>query len=303
MPRAAEHVVLFYEHDDECLGRATAFVREGRSRGERVLLLTSPDRWRLIRDRLAGEGDDIDAAVRSREIVIVDAATLAERVMGASHVDRDVARELLAHAAGDGDQPFRVFGDLVSLLASRGRSDAAIEFEALGHELAHVAGSPVLCAYDLRHLGDDTGTRSRIRRVHDRVVDVTRAATDGRLVLVADDFADTRDLYRDILELEGFTVVTAEDGVEALDVARRDRPAIVVLDIRMPRLSGLDAMRALKADRAMAGAPIVALTAHAFPADQAMLLDEGFDAVLAKPCLPDDLVATIASLLPPSATQ
>jgi CheY-like chemotaxis protein len=302
MPRTAEHLVLFYEHDDECLGKATAFVREGRSRGERVLLLTSPDRWRLVRERLAGDGHDVDGAVRTREIVVVDAATLAERVTGADHVDRGLARELLRHAAGDTGRPFRVFGDLVSLLAARGRIDAAIEFEALGHELAHEAGSPVLCAYDLRHLDAGAGV-SRIREVHDRVVSAARTAACGRLVLVADDFADTRDLYRDILELEGFTVVTAEDGVEALEVARRDRPAIVVLDIRMPRLSGLDAMRALKADRVLAAAPVVALTAHAFPADQAMLLDAGFDAVLAKPCLPDELVETIASLLPPGAAQ
>jgi CheY-like chemotaxis protein len=134
-------------------------------------------------------------------------------------------------------------------------------------------------------------------------VNATRAPAGGRVVLVADDFADTRDLYRDVLELEGFTVVTAADGIEALEVARRHQPAVVVLDIRMPRLSGLDAMRALKADGAFAGAPIVALTAHAFPADQAMLRAEGFDAVLTKPCLPDDLVETIASLLSPPARQ
>lgn len=302
MPNTAEHVVLFYDQDDECLGKATEFVRDGRSRGERVLLLTSPDRWQLVRDRLA-ENADVDAAIQSRDLVLIDACELADRIMAAGRVDRDLARDLLANAAGDGGRPFRVFGDLVSLLASRGRIDAAIEFEALGHELAHETGSPVLCAYDLRQLGDGAGTMSRIRRVHHRVVNTTSAATNSRLVLVADDFADTRALYRDVLELEGFTVVTAEDGIEALEVARRDRPAIVILDIRMPRLSGLDAMRALKADRALSGAPVVALTAHAFPADQAMLLDEGFDAVLTKPCLPDELVETIASLLPPPAAQ
>jgi CheY-like chemotaxis protein len=303
MPTTAEHVVLFYDQDEECLGKVTEFVREGRSRGERVFLLTPPGRWREVRDRLIGSGEDVDAAIRSRDIVVLDAGELAQRIVIDGHLDGDIVRDLLPKAEDAGDRPFRVFGDLVSLLASRGLVDAAVEFEALGHELAHEIGALVLCAYDLRQLSDGPASTSRIRHAHDRALDMPPAARSGPVVLVADDFADTRDLYRDVLELEGFTVVTAADGVEALEVARRDRPAILVLDIRMPRLSGLDAMRALKADQTCAGAPIVALTAHAFPADRAMLLDEGFDAVLAKPCLPDQLVEIIASLLPPSAAQ
>jgi CheY-like chemotaxis protein len=127
--------------------------------------------------------------------------------------------------------------------------------------------------------------------------EATEHVATGHLVLVADDFPDIRDLYRDVLHLTGFPVVTADDGVEAVEVARRTRPAIILLDVRMPRLSGLDAMRQLRSEAAFAGVPIVALTAHAFPMDREMLLQAGFDAVVAKPCLPDVILETVESLL------
>lgn len=121
--------------------------------------------------------------------------------------------------------------------------------------------------------------------------------TAGALLLLADDYADARELYRVYLELIGYEVVTAADGQEAVEQARLRRPAVILLDIRMPRMSGIEAMQELKADPRFAGVPIVALTAHAYHTERDMFLAQGFDAVVPKPCLPEDLAQTVEGLL------
>lgn len=85
---------------------------------------------------------------------------------------------------------------------------------------------------------------------------------DRPLVLLADDYDDARDLYRAYLEMHGFRVVTAADGPAALERAREATPAAIFLDIGMPRMSGLEVARAIKADPRLAGVPVVALSAH-----------------------------------------
>lgn len=121
--------------------------------------------------------------------------------------------------------------------------------------------------------------------------------TAGAVLLLADDYADARELYGDYLQLLGYEVVTAADGLEAVEQARLRRPAVILLDIRMPRMSGIEAMQVLKADPGFAGVPIVALTAHAYHTERDMFLAQGFDAVVAKPCLPEDLAQAVESLL------
>jgi CheY-like chemotaxis protein len=122
-------------------------------------------------------------------------------------------------------------------------------------------------------------------------------AQPPHVLLLADDYPDSLDMYREALELKGYQVITANDGVEAVDRARECRPAIVLLDIRMPRMTGVEAMQALKQDPLFTNVPIVALTAHALQREREKFLAAGFDAVLTKPCLPDDLLATIETWL------
>jgi CheY-like chemotaxis protein len=117
------------------------------------------------------------------------------------------------------------------------------------------------------------------------------------LVLLADDYADACEMYAEFLRTRGFGVVTAADGLEAIEAARTHQPDVILLDLRMPRMSGGEALAALKADPAFAGVPIVALTAHAMREERESALAAGFDAFIAKPIVPSDLAARLLAIL------
>jgi CheY-like chemotaxis protein len=117
------------------------------------------------------------------------------------------------------------------------------------------------------------------------------------LVLLAEDFDDARELYRDYLEFSGFSVETATNGREAIDQALRLQPDIILMDASMPVLDGWEATRVLKADPSTKHIPILALTAHAFDDARREAKKVGCDGFVTKPCLPDDLVARIRAVL------
>ena len=116
-------------------------------------------------------------------------------------------------------------------------------------------------------------------------------------MLLVDDFEDGLELYAEYLTYRGFNVVVARNGTEAVLQAQLARPDIILLDLRMPGLTGTEAMRILRADRSFASTPIIALTAHALDDERNDALSAGFDAVIAKPCLPDALVASVERIL------
>lgn len=120
---------------------------------------------------------------------------------------------------------------------------------------------------------------------------------EGRLVLLADDFDDARDMYSEYLRLSGIRVITAAGGQEAIDLAREHLPALILMDIRMPGVTGTDAMLELRKDPRLARVPMIALTAHALDRERAAILADGFDDVISKPCLPDELVAIVRKRL------
>jgi CheY-like chemotaxis protein len=121
--------------------------------------------------------------------------------------------------------------------------------------------------------------------------------SDGALILLVDDFEDALDIYRDYLSYRGYRVIVARDGVEAVALAREHRPELILLDLRMPVMNGLDAVKLLRSDRRLDKSPIVALTAHALEAERLEALRAGFDEVIAKPCLPDELAESVARML------
>jgi two-component system cell cycle response regulator DivK len=114
------------------------------------------------------------------------------------------------------------------------------------------------------------------------------------LVLLVDDYDDARELYAEYLEFHGYRIVTARSGPEALTIAHLpDRPALILMDLRMFGMSGGEAMRILRSEPEFAEVPIVAFTAHALDNEREAALLDGFDAVISKPCLPDELAAFI----------
>jgi CheY-like chemotaxis protein len=117
------------------------------------------------------------------------------------------------------------------------------------------------------------------------------------LVLLAEDFEDARDLYRDYLEFSGFAVHTANNGREAIQQALALQPDLILMDASMPVLDGWQATRELKANPATRHIPVLALTAHAFDDARQRASAVGCDGFVTKPCLPDDLVERVRAAL------
>jgi DNA-binding response OmpR family regulator len=120
--------------------------------------------------------------------------------------------------------------------------------------------------------------------------------SEAPLVLCADDDADILALLAIRLERAGFRVAQAVDGEQALSLARELSPDVLVLDVMMPRLSGTEVLRALRADESTAGLPIVLLSARAQEADVERGLDAGADAYLAKPFQAPELIEVVGRL-------
>jgi len=121
--------------------------------------------------------------------------------------------------------------------------------------------------------------------------------TNRPRVLVVDDSPDIRDVYAIVLRGEGFEVSMAPDGVAGLDRAQEERPDIIVLDVAMPRMNGLEVTRRLKGDDRTRSIPI--LIVSALP-DAEGALAAGANGYCMKPCLPETLLREIRQLLPPS---
>lgn len=116
-------------------------------------------------------------------------------------------------------------------------------------------------------------------------------------VLVVDDTPENRRLFYFYLRKD-YEVADAASGEEALALLRAIPTDAVLLDLTLgPGMSGLETLAALRADPALAGLPVLALTAHASPADRARCLAAGFDAYLSKPVLRDALLEAVAGLL------
>jgi two-component system cell cycle response regulator DivK len=105
----------------------------------------------------------------------------------------------------------------------------------------------------------------------------------GELILVVEDNEKNRKLVRDLLTVKGFMVLETDTGEEALRLARARLPALVLMDIQLPGIDGIETLRRLRADPATAAIPIVAVTASAMMHDRQKILAAGFDGYQAKP--------------------
>jgi CheY-like chemotaxis protein len=117
-----------------------------------------------------------------------------------------------------------------------------------------------------------------------------------RSVLVVDDYVDALEMVGEYLAFRGYHVRLASTGRQALDLAHAECPDIILLDLQMPGMNGIEVLHLLRSDAAFASTPIVALTAHALESERAAAEREGFDAFIAKPCLPDELVSLMETI-------
>ena len=127
--------------------------------------------------------------------------------------------------------------------------------------------------------------------------DVTETSAVAERVLVVDDEPDIVALVAYHLAKSGYTVSTATSGPEGLAVARRDKPSIVVLDLMLPGLSGLEVMEELRADSATSSIAVLMLTARREESDRIKGLSLGADDYLTKPFSPQELVLRVGAIL------
>jgi CheY-like chemotaxis protein len=125
----------------------------------------------------------------------------------------------------------------------------------------------------------------------------TEILMSGKPILIVDDNSSNLKLLRVLLSGEGYDVRTALSAAEALATLAAFKPALILMDIQMPGMDGLELTRRLKADAATAAIPVVALTAYAMAGDEAKAKEAGCDAYVAKPIDTRSLPLLIANLI------
>lgn len=121
-------------------------------------------------------------------------------------------------------------------------------------------------------------------------------ASPNRILVVEDDHRNMR-LLHDLLNVHGYEILQASDGLEAINLARDGQPDLILMDIRLPHLSGFDATLLLKQDEQTKAIPIIAVTAFATPGNETAARKSGCSAYITKPLNFANLLNTVRSLL------
>ena len=116
-------------------------------------------------------------------------------------------------------------------------------------------------------------------------------------ILLVEDNEKNMKLLRDVLTAKGYRVLEATSGEEAVEVSLAERPQLVLMDVQLPGIDGLEALRRVRGDARTAAIPVLALTAQAMEGDRERFLAAGFDGYLAKPVDLVELLATVAAYM------
>jgi two-component system, cell cycle response regulator DivK len=119
----------------------------------------------------------------------------------------------------------------------------------------------------------------------------------NELILVIEDNDKSRKLVRDLLTFKGYEIIEAETGEEGVRLAQDRHPSLVLMDIRLPGIDGIQALRRLRAEVATRGIPVMAMTASVMASDRQRVLDAGFDAFQSKPIKIKDFLTAVEQLL------
>ena len=116
-------------------------------------------------------------------------------------------------------------------------------------------------------------------------------------ILIVEDTPLHMKLMEMTLRAQNYTLLKATDGEEALDIAARERPDLILMDIRLPKMSGFEAAKMLRENPALSHIPIIAITAHAMRGDRDKVIESGCDTYLTKPVDTRQLPGVIAEML------
>jgi CheY-like chemotaxis protein len=105
----------------------------------------------------------------------------------------------------------------------------------------------------------------------------------GELILVVEDNEKNRKLVRDVLTFKGYVVIEADNGEDGVRLAKERLPKLILMDIQLPGIDGIEALRQLRADDATRAIPVIAVTASALDRDRQKIMAAGFDGYQAKP--------------------
>lgn len=122
----------------------------------------------------------------------------------------------------------------------------------------------------------------------------------GKTILYVEDNEFNRRIVRDLLRRTSYRLIEASDGEQGMDVALAEPPDLILMDVQLPKISGIEAARTLRADRRTAHIPIIVVTSYALSGDERKALDAGASAYLAKPYSPRELLELIRKFTPES---
>jgi two-component system cell cycle response regulator DivK len=117
-----------------------------------------------------------------------------------------------------------------------------------------------------------------------------------KTILIVEDNEKNMKLARDILQAKGYATLEATSGTEGVRLALQHKPDLVLMDIQLPDINGIDAFERIRADAATAAVPVVAFTASVTPGDRSRIGDAGFDGFLSKPINLKEFVETVRRL-------
>ena len=118
-----------------------------------------------------------------------------------------------------------------------------------------------------------------------------------KTVLVVEDNDLNMKLFHDLLEAHGYEIVQTRNGLEAMDLARKHRPDLILMDIQLPEVSGLDVTRWIKEDDDLKTIPVIAVTAFAMKGDEERIRQGGCEAYLSKPISVGKFIETVKAYL------
>jgi two-component system cell cycle response regulator DivK len=122
-------------------------------------------------------------------------------------------------------------------------------------------------------------------------------------ILIVEDDDDTQGMVRFLLEYKGYEVLLAKDGKQGLEVANREKPDLILLDLAMPEMDGWSVAHKLKGDPATKAIPVIAVTAYTMSSDRRMALSAGCDGFIGKPMNVPEFIAEIEKFLGKNETE